>query len=60
MLSHHSELFGKYDIRGKVSEGLDESFARELGLAFASFLSPEKCGRFLVGHDVRAHSSLLS
>ncbi|HEY9783924.1 MAG TPA: hypothetical protein V6D17_00890 [Candidatus Obscuribacterales bacterium] len=60
MLSHHSELFGKYDIRGKVSEGLDESFARELGLAFASFLSPEKCGRFLVGHDVRAHSALLS
>jgi len=47
------ECFKAYDIRGQVPNQLNEDVAYAIGIAYASFLGPE---RVVVGHDVRLSS----
>lgn len=47
------ECFRAYDIRGQVPDQLNEDVAYAIGIAYASFLGPE---RVVVGHDIRLSS----
>ncbi len=47
------ECFKAYDIRGQVPDQLNEDVAYAIGIAYASFLGPE---RVVVGHDIRLSS----
>ncbi len=47
------ECFKAYDIRGQVPDQLNEDVAYAIGIAYASFLGPE---RVVVGHDMRLSS----
>jgi phosphomannomutase len=58
-MSSENKLFGAYDIRGVYGVGLDESFARKVGLAYGSYLKPAGGGRILVGCDARSSSPAL-
>ena len=51
--------FGAYDIRGVYGENLDEEFARNLGIALHQHIGIPG-GEFVIGHDVRKSSPLLS
>lgn len=56
-------IFREYDLRGTEKEGLDESFARRLGWAFASYLKKRLNQSELkvsVGQDVRLNSPSLT
>jgi phosphomannomutase len=58
-MSSDHKLFGAYDIRGIYGNGLDEPFARKVGLAYGSYLKPAGGGRMLVGYDARLSSPSL-
>ena len=47
------ECFKAYDIRGQFPDQLNEDVAYAIGIAYASFLGPE---RVVVGHDMRLSS----
>ncbi len=49
--------FKAYDLRGRVPDQLNESLAREIGLAYARFLDPQDV---VVGHDIRLSSPSLA
>ncbi len=51
------EVFGAYDIRGRVPEELNEDICYRIGFATAIFL---KAKTFVVGHDIRYSSEALS
>jgi phosphomannomutase len=51
--------FGAYDIRGVYGENLDEEFARNLGIALHEHIGVPG-GEFVIGHDVRQSSPLLT
>jgi len=53
-------LFGAYDIRGVVGPELDSPNTRAIAAAYGDFLSPERPGRFGVGHDARVSSPALA
>ncbi len=52
-MSSEHKLFGAYDIRGIYGNGLDETFAHKVGLAYGSYIKPLGGGRILVGYDAR-------
>ena len=49
--------FKAYDLRGRVPDQLDESLARDIGLAYAAFVRPQ---RVVIGHDIRLSGPALS
>lgn len=49
-----------YDVRGLVGEQIDESFARDVGGAFARLMRDEGATAVVVGHDMRDSSPALS
>ena len=49
-------IFKAYDIRGVYGESLNEDLAEKIGRAFVTFL---KCGKVVIGHDMRPHSQPL-
>ena len=51
--------FGAYDIRGVYGENLTEEFAGKLGTAAYDHIAV-KGGKFVIGHDARTSSPLLS
>lgn len=53
------DIFRKYDIRGIVNEDLTADFARNLGLAFGSYLKRNGFKELVVGQDVRKSSPWL-
>jgi len=58
-MSSEHKLFGAYDIRGIYGNGLDETFAHKVGLAYGSYIKPLGGGRILVGYDARLSSPSL-
>lgn len=58
-MTEKHKLFGAYDIRGIYGEGLDETFARKVGLAYGQYLRPQGGGRVLVACDARLSSPSL-
>lgn len=54
------DVFGTYDIRGKVGEVIDEDFASRLGWTFGNYISPAGAARFLIGFDSRGSSPVLA
>ena len=49
-MSRDLSCFKAYDLRGRVPDELDETLAREIGLAYAEFVKPR---RVVIGHDIR-------
>jgi len=49
-----------YDVRGLVGEEIDESFAADVGAAFARLMRHEGSRRVAIGHDMRDSSPLLA
>ncbi|CAN5141295.1 phosphomannomutase/phosphoglucomutase [soil metagenome] len=58
-MTDQHKLFGAYDIRGIYGKGLDEPFAKNVGLAYGHYLKPQGGGRVLVGCDARTSSPAL-
>jgi len=58
-MSSEHKLFGAYDIRGIYGNGLDETFAHKVGLAYGNYIKPLGGGRILVGYDARLSSPSL-
>ncbi len=56
----YEHLFGAYDIRGVVGPELDSRKTRAIAGAYGNYLSPDRPGRFLVGHDTRMSSPALA
>ena len=55
-------IFKAYDVRGVYGEGLDETIAGRIGLAFQHVLDEKdrRGGRVVVSRDMRSHSEPLS
>jgi phosphomannomutase/phosphomannomutase/phosphoglucomutase len=51
------DSFKAYDIRGRIPDEIDESFAYDIGRAYAAFVKPQ---RVVVGHDIRLSSPALA
>ena len=49
-------IFREYDIRGVADRDYDVAFARQLGLAYATFVEPSGARRVSVGRDCRLTS----
>jgi phosphomannomutase len=57
MADWFDKIFGAYDIRGVVGEGLDTPQVIDIARAYGEYLCPEKTGRFVIGHDDRWSSA---
>src|SRR5579871_6636841 len=58
----NQDIFREYDIRGVVDKDFDASFAKTLGMAFASYMKKNHAQEPLtvtVGHDARLSSPKL-
>ena len=60
MADHLDQIFGAYDIRGVVGENLDSPTARRIARAYGDHVTPDRPGRYLVGHDARLTSPALA
>ncbi|BBZ10161.1 phosphomannomutase/phosphoglucomutase [Mycobacterium branderi] len=49
-----------YDVRGVVGDEIDETFAADVGAAFARLMRDEGAGRVVLGHDMRDSSPALA
>jgi phosphomannomutase len=56
----YTKIFGAYDIRGVVGQGLDSPAVRAIAGAYGDYLCPEKAGHFVIGHDGRWSSPALA
>jgi len=53
----HLDSFKAYDIRGRIPDQINESFAYDVGRAYAAFVRPR---RVAVGYDIRLSSAALA
>jgi phosphomannomutase len=51
--NRYAKVFGAYDIRGLVGEGLDSPMIRAIASAYGDYLCPSQPGHFVIGHDGR-------
>lgn len=56
-MSHSLSCFKAYDIRGRVPDDIDESIARDIGIAYAAEFQPRT---MVIGRDMRPEGPILS
>jgi phosphomannomutase len=56
----YSTIFGAYDIRGIVGEGLDSATVMTIARAYGDYVCPSQAGHFVIGHDDRWSSPALA
>ncbi len=56
----YTKVFGAYDVRGIVGDGLDSATVKTIARAYGEYLCPKQPGAFLVGHDGRWSSPALA
>jgi phosphomannomutase len=58
--NRYAKIFGAYDIRGVVGEGLDSRVVRTIASSYGDYLCPDRPGHFVIGHDGRWSSPALT
>lgn len=58
--TYNPAVFKAYDIRGTVPDQLNQSFAKQLGLALAKLARESNVRSLVIGHDGRTSSPILS